>query len=83
MLRRWRRAVALAFTFGMCLPRFWWKRLRGPLSLEERARWLQSVARAALQNLEVEVRMEGEPAGARPAGCKPPELSRLRLYSAR
>jgi uncharacterized membrane protein YdjX (TVP38/TMEM64 family) len=34
--------VALAFVLVLCVFRFWWMRLRGPMTLERRALWVQS-----------------------------------------
>jgi lyso-ornithine lipid O-acyltransferase len=59
-LRRFRRAVALGIALGGCLVRFWWTRLRGPLSLEHRALWLQSAARSVLLSLGIHFHVEGQ-----------------------
>ncbi len=42
-LRRFRRAVALAFVLALCVVRYWLARLRGPMTLERRALWLQAI----------------------------------------
>jgi 1-acyl-sn-glycerol-3-phosphate acyltransferase len=60
-LRRCRRAVALAVALVLCFLRFWLARLRGPLTLERRALWLQSSARLILAALGVHCRVEGRP----------------------
>src|SRR5208283_4227792 len=61
-LRRMRRAVALAFALAICILRSWQLRLRGPVSLEQRALWLQEAARRVLKQLHAEVVVEGQPA---------------------
>ncbi len=58
-IRRARRAVALGFALAACVLRFWLIRLRGPLSLEQRARWLRSAARGVLASLGIGVEVEG------------------------
>jgi len=60
-LRRLRRAVALAFALAVCIARYWLARLRGPMTLERRALWLQESARRALASLGIESHVEGEP----------------------
>lgn len=61
MLRRVRRAVALAFALWLCVVRYWLKRLRGPLTLEQRAVWLQQAAIMILKCLGIGSEVEGEP----------------------
>ncbi len=56
-----RRAAALAATLVLCILRFWRLCLRGPLTLELRALWLQVSARRVLTALGIEVRVEGQP----------------------
>jgi 1-acyl-sn-glycerol-3-phosphate acyltransferase len=58
-LRRLRRAVALAFALGFCVLRYWLARLRGPMTLERRALWLQESARAILKVLGIRLQIEG------------------------
>lgn len=58
-LRRIRRAMALAFALAHCAFRYRLLRVRGPLSLEKRALWLQSAARGVLGSLGICVRVEG------------------------
>ena len=53
-LRRIRRAVALGFDLILCMVRFWLLRLRGPLTLERRALWMQQTARRLLASLDIE-----------------------------
>ena len=61
MLRRFRRAVALAFALALCVARYWLKRIRGPLTLEQRAVWLQQAVRMILKCLGIEYQVEGQP----------------------
>jgi len=60
-LRRFRRAVALVLALALVILRFWLLRLRGPLTLERRALWLQQSARGILAALGVHYRVEGRP----------------------
>lgn len=60
-LRRIRRAVALAFALAMCVVHYWLDRLRGPMTLERRALWLQGSARAILKVLDLKTQVEGQP----------------------
>ena len=60
-LRRIRRAVALAFALATCILRYWIKRLRGPMTLEERAVWLQKACVGVLKSLGITWRFEGQP----------------------
>ena len=61
MLRRIRRAVALGFVLAFCILRYWLARLRGPMTLERRALWLQGSARTVLKALDIESQVEGDP----------------------
>lgn len=61
MLRRVRRAVALAVVLALCVVRYWLKRWRGPMTLERRALWLQESARSVLKCLNIRIEVEGEP----------------------
>ena len=61
MLRRVLRAVALAFALALCVARYWVKRIRGPLTLEQRAVWLQQAARMILKCLGITYQVEGQP----------------------
>jgi len=56
-----RRAVALAFALILCILRYWSLRIRGPLSLERRAEWLEGSSRAVLASLGVRYRVQGRP----------------------
>jgi 1-acyl-sn-glycerol-3-phosphate acyltransferase len=60
-LRAARRAVALGASLAVCFLRFWLAHLRGPMSLERRARWLQSSSRLILASLGVVTHVEGRP----------------------
>jgi len=60
-LRACRRAVALAITLAWCMGALGLMRLRGPLTLERRARWAQWGARKILLALGIEYRVEGQP----------------------
>lgn len=59
--RRVRRAVALAFALAICILRYWLKRVRGPMTLEERAEWLQESAIRVLKSLDITWSVDGEP----------------------
>ena len=61
MLRRFRRAVALVFALALCVVRYWLKRIRGPLTLEQRAVWLQQAAIMILWCLGIGTEVEGQP----------------------
>jgi 1-acyl-sn-glycerol-3-phosphate acyltransferase len=60
-LRRFRRAVALAFALALCILRYWARRARGPFTLERRALWLQDSARAILKSLKIHSQIKGDP----------------------
>ena len=45
----------------MCVVRYWLDRLRGPMTLERRALWLQGAARAILKGLDIKSQVEGQP----------------------
>ncbi|MGB8029838.1 MAG: lysophospholipid acyltransferase family protein [Terracidiphilus sp.] len=60
-MRRIWRAVALAFALAMCVVRYWLARLRGPMTLERRALWLQGSARSILKVLDIRIQVEGQP----------------------
>lgn len=60
-LRRFRRAVALGLALALCILRYWVKRVRGPLTLEQRALWLQASARSVLKSLNIGLQVQGEP----------------------
>ncbi|MGO8759800.1 MAG: lysophospholipid acyltransferase family protein [Terracidiphilus sp.] len=60
-LRRLRRAVALVFVLAFCFVRFWFMRLRGPMTLERRAQWVQIASRMILRSLGIGSKMTGKP----------------------
>lgn len=60
-MRRIRRAVALVPVLTFCIFRYWLLRLRGPVTLERRAVWLQGTAHSVLQCLNIGSQVEGEP----------------------
>ena len=55
------RAVALALTLAMCMVRFGMARLRGTLTWEQRARWVQDSSRRILSSLGIKYEVQGEP----------------------
>ncbi len=59
MLRRCRRAVALAAALALCALRYWLTRLRGTLTFVQRAQWLQSASRGVLSSLGIRFHSEG------------------------
>lgn len=60
-LRAARRAVTLGLALGTCLVRYWLRRLRGPLTLVERAQWLQSAARGVTRSVGIRCTVTGQP----------------------
>lgn len=60
ILRRLRRAVALVFALSLVMFRYWGLRLCGPLTLEQRALWLQGACRTVLSSLGIHYRVHGE-----------------------
>jgi len=58
-----RRAVTLGCALALCIMRYWAIRVRGRLSLERRALWLQDACRLVLGSLGVRYTVEGEPPG--------------------
>lgn len=59
--RRLRRAMALALVLAFTFLRLWLARLRGPLTHERRAEWLQRSARSILASLGGSYEIEGPP----------------------
>jgi 1-acyl-sn-glycerol-3-phosphate acyltransferase len=53
--------VALVFVLGLCILRYWLRRIHGPLTLEQRADWLQAAARMILRALGIGSHVEGQP----------------------
>jgi 1-acyl-sn-glycerol-3-phosphate acyltransferase len=51
--------VALVLAITLSIIRFWLLRLRGPLTLERRALWVQQTARGVLTSLGIEYQVEG------------------------
>jgi len=60
-MRAARRAVALGFTLMFCMIRLGMARLRGPLTLESRALWVQQSCRRILSCLGIRWSVEGQP----------------------
>jgi 1-acyl-sn-glycerol-3-phosphate acyltransferase len=60
-LLAFRRAVALVFALALSIIRFWILRLRGPLTLEKRALWVQQTSRGILSVVGIRYRVEGTP----------------------
>jgi len=56
-----RRAVALIFAICLSIIRFWLLRLRGPLTLEKRALWVQQTSIGFLNVVGIHYRVEGTP----------------------
>jgi 1-acyl-sn-glycerol-3-phosphate acyltransferase len=59
--RAFRRAVALGFALVLCILRFWVIRLRGPITMERRAQWVQASCRGILTSLGIAYRVYGQP----------------------
>ena len=59
--RTLRRAVALAFMLVLCIIRFWLGHLRGPMTLERRALWVQTTCKHILAGLGIHSSVTGEP----------------------
>lgn len=60
-LRAAQRAVALGFALALCVLRYGVMRLRGPLTLAQRAEWMQFAGRTALSHLGIRYRVQGQP----------------------
>jgi 1-acyl-sn-glycerol-3-phosphate acyltransferase len=58
-LRAARRAVALGAILALSVVRYWLARLRGPLSMESRALWVQKSCRQVLASMGIPFRVEG------------------------
>ena len=56
-----RRAVALGFVLAASIVRFWLMRLKGPRTLERRARWVQKTCHGVLWALGIQCHVEGKP----------------------
>jgi 1-acyl-sn-glycerol-3-phosphate acyltransferase len=59
--RTLRRAVALVLSLALCIVRYWLLRLRGPITLERRALWVQQTARGILTGVGIRYRVDGTP----------------------
>jgi 1-acyl-sn-glycerol-3-phosphate acyltransferase len=55
------RAVALGSALAFCVFRYWVIRLRGTLTLEQRAQWMQFAGRTVLARLGIRYRVHGSP----------------------
>ena len=60
-LRAFRRAVALVFALAACVLAYWLARARGPLSLVQRAQWLNGAACRVLRALGIHCIVHGRP----------------------
>lgn len=60
-LRALRRAVALAFALAACILSYWRSRLRGPLSLPQRAQWLHRASCRVAKALGIHCTVHGQP----------------------
>lgn len=58
-VRTIRRAIMLAFVLVLCIPRLWLYRLRGPLTLERRARWGHATGRQILAAMGIRAKVKG------------------------
>ena len=57
--RAFRRAVALVSVVIASIVRFWLMRLRGPRTLEQRARWVQETCAHVLRSMDIGCKVEG------------------------
>jgi 1-acyl-sn-glycerol-3-phosphate acyltransferase len=57
-----RRAVALVLALALSIVRYWLLRLRGPITLERRALWVQQTCRGILAGVGVRYSVDGTPA---------------------
>ena len=53
--------MALALALAVGIVRFWFLRLRGPLTMEQRALWVQRTCRAILKGAGIQCRVDGTP----------------------
>jgi len=60
-LRTIRRAVALGLAIALAILRLWLMRLRGPLTMEQKAQWSQSSSRLVLSALGIHYQIDGQP----------------------
>ena len=61
ILRALWRAVALALTVLLCFLRLGLARLRGPLTLEQRARWIHENCKLTMKAMGIRARIKGQP----------------------
>lgn len=61
IFRRIRRAVALVFALSAVFLSYWVRRIRGPLTMEQRALWLQGACRRVMTSLGIHYRVHGAP----------------------
>lgn len=59
-IRAIRRAIALASVLALCIPRLWFYRLRGSLTLERRAAWACATGRQMMAAMGIRARVSGE-----------------------
>ena len=60
-LRTLRRAVALGLVLALAFLRFWLMRLRGPITMERRAQWVQASSRRVLAGMGIHYSVMGIP----------------------
>jgi 1-acyl-sn-glycerol-3-phosphate acyltransferase len=53
--------VALVFVLALCIVRYWLIRVRGPLTMEQRALWCQQSAKMILAGVGIHYRIQGQP----------------------
>jgi 1-acyl-sn-glycerol-3-phosphate acyltransferase len=53
--------VALGLALALSIVRYWLQRLRGPLTMEQRAQWVHQTCRGVLSVVGVRFRVEGRP----------------------
>jgi 1-acyl-sn-glycerol-3-phosphate acyltransferase len=61
IFRALRRAVALGFVLAYCVLQFWLIRLRGPLTLAQRAKWMSDSCKRTLKSFGIRYTVEGTP----------------------
>jgi len=59
--RACRRAVALAFALLLVFLRYWLTRMRGPLTMRQKADWSQAASRITLRALGIHCQVQGQP----------------------
>jgi 1-acyl-sn-glycerol-3-phosphate acyltransferase len=59
--RAFRRAVALGIVLAVCVFEFWLIRMRGPLSLAQRAKWMSDSCKRVLNSFGIRYTCEGTP----------------------